>query len=48
MMKICGRLGLTSMLTNYSSQIKGLNDSDFEKFGALKFSHYQEFGFMKE
>jgi hypothetical protein len=48
MMKTCDKLGLTTKLTNYSSSVKGLNDADFEKFGAMKFAHYQDFGFAKE
>lgn len=53
LMKVEAKLGLTSKFTGVASQVKfeeegaGLNEN-FVKFGASKFSHYLEFGTMKE
>ena len=49
LMKICGKLGLTNRFTNTGKNIKflkndeGNNEGDnenYERFGALKYSHY--------
>ena len=48
LMKLTDKLGLSSKFTSVSSNIKGLSDENFEKFGALKFSHYQDYGTNKE
>lgn len=49
LMKICGKLGLTNRFTNTASNIKLINDDEsFERFGALKYSHYQSFGTERE
>ena len=51
-MKIIGKLGLTNRFTgvasHISTHIKGLVDGNFERFGALKYSHYQTFGTERE
>lgn len=48
LMKILAKLGLSGRLTSVGSQVKGLADENFEKFGALKYSHYQAFGTERE
>lgn len=40
LMRILGKLGLSSRFTGISTNVKGLADQNFEKFGALKYSHY--------
>ena len=40
LMKILGKLGLSSRFSQIGSSVKGLSDSDFESFGALKYSIY--------
>ena len=47
-MKIEDKLGFGSRYTTSSGAIKGLNDADFEKFGVMKYSHYQDYGSAKE
>jgi hypothetical protein len=44
LMKVQGKLGLTSRYTGIGALVKGLEGADHEKFGAMKFSHYQTFG----
>jgi hypothetical protein len=44
LMKVQGKLGLTSRYTGIGALVKGVHDEEFEKFGAMKFSHYQNFG----
>jgi len=48
LLKAYDKLGLTSKFTGVSSNVKGLEDEQFVKFGALKYSHYQEYGTNKE
>ena len=48
LMKVLGKLGLTSRLTGVSKNIKDFADENFEKFGALKYSHYQAYGTERE
>ena len=48
LLKVYDKLGLTSKFTGVSSNVKGLEDDEFVKFGALKYSHYQEYGTNKE
>lgn len=48
LMRITGKLGLTSKYTGVSQNIKNLADENFEKFGAMKYSHYQSFGTERE
>ena len=48
LLKAYDKLGLTSKFTGVSSNVKGLEDDEFVKFGALKYSHYQEYGVSKE
>ena len=47
LMKVYGKLGLS---TKFAAVAKNINvkDENFEKFGALKYSHYQAFGTEKE
>lgn len=40
LMKILGKLGLTSRFTQIGQSVKGLTDDSFENFGALKYSIY--------
>ena len=48
LMRILAKLGLSSRFTGISTNVKGLADQNFEKFGALKYSHYQAFGVERE
>ena len=48
LMRVLGKLGLSSRFTGISSNVKGLADQNFEKFGALKYSHYQAFGVERD
>ena len=60
LMKILGKLGLSSRFTGVSTKVefKGTEDKsfdlknidfkNFEKFGALKYSHYQTYGVERE
>ena len=48
LMRILGKLGLSSRFTGVSTAVKGLVEENFEKFGALKYSHYQAFGTERE
>jgi len=48
LMRILAKLGLSSRFTSTNVQVKGLTDQNFEKFGALKYSHYQAFGVERE
>jgi len=40
LMRVLGKLGLSSRFTGVSTAVKGLVEENFEKFGALKYSHY--------
>ena len=48
LMRILAKLGLSTRFTSTNVQVKGLTDQNFEKFGALKYSHYQAFGVERE
>ena len=48
LMRVLGKLGLSSRFTGVSTAVKGLVEENFEKFGALKYSHYQAFGTERE
>lgn len=48
LLKCYDKLGLTSLLTEISKNIKGLTEKDYEHLGCIRFSHYCEFGFEKE
>ena len=47
-MRILGKMGLSSRFTGVATNVKGLYDENFEKFGALKYSQYQTFGAERE
>lgn len=47
-MKVLQKLGLSGRFTGVSAQVKGLDQESFEKFGALKYSHYISFGVERE
>ena len=47
LMKTLSKLGLSARFNQIGEKVdrsKVFQDQDFEKFGALKFSHYQSFG----
>lgn len=46
-MKVHGKLGLSTKFAAVGKNIK-LEDENYEKFGALKYSHYQAFGTERE
>ena len=48
LMKILQKLGLSGRFTAVSTGIKGIVNENFEKFGGLKYSHYQSFGVERE
>jgi hypothetical protein len=47
-MRILGKLGLSSRFTSVATHVKGYSDENFEKFGALKYSQYQNYGAERE
>ena len=47
-MKVSQKLGLTSSFTKTSITVKNLDKKQFEKFGALKYSHFQLYGAERE
>jgi len=47
-MKIYAKLGLTTLLTDLSKSIQKVDQSDYEKLGCIRFSHYSEYGVDKE
>ncbi len=48
LMKILAKLGLASRFTGVAQNVKGYEDEDFEKLGALKYSHFQAYGTERE
>jgi hypothetical protein len=48
LMRILGKLGLSSRFTGVATHVKGYSDENFVKFGALKYSQYQTFGAERE
>ena len=47
LMKVHGKLGLSTKFAAVSKNLI-LKDENYEKFGALKYSHYQAFGTERE
>jgi hypothetical protein len=48
MMKIYDKLGLNHRFNQIASSIKGFSNTDYEKFGALKYSHCHDLGVSKD
>lgn len=48
LMKIYDKLGLNHRYAQVANGIKGLANADYEKFGALKFSHFHDHGISKD
>jgi hypothetical protein len=48
LIKLTSKLGLTSMVTDLSKQIPRKDVIELEKIGAIKFSHFSEYGVDKE
>ena len=48
LLKLDSKLGLTSLVTDISKGIQKIENSDYEKIGCVRFSHYSDFGVDKE
>jgi len=44
LLKVYGKLGLVSLVSEYSKSIQKVEQNDYEKLGALRFSLYSEHG----
>eukprot|EP00347_Sterkiella_histriomuscorum_P000542 403375452 len=48
LMKLYSKLGLTSIVSDLTKSIQKVDQSDYEKLGCIRFSHYSEYGVDKD